>query len=74
MLQHNVSLLILLGRRRLVGYCRGRIVFVESIARVDSLSLTGRILYQLRLADALFVQWPKLQRDHPRTLYHGRLF
>lgn len=59
---------------RLVGHCRGRIVFVESIARVDSLSLTGRILYQLRLADALFVQWPQLQTDNPRTLYRGRLF
>ena len=47
---------------------------MESIARVDSLSLTGRILYRLQLADALFVQWPELQQAYPRTLHCGRLF
>jgi UDP-N-acetylglucosamine:LPS N-acetylglucosamine transferase len=40
-------------------------IFVESIARVDQLSLTGRLVRQLRLASRLFVQWPGLQaREH----------
>jgi beta-1,4-N-acetylglucosaminyltransferase len=52
----------------------GRIVYVESIARVTSLSLSGRILYAARAADAFFVQWPKLQLRYPRSRYAGRLY
>lgn len=49
-------------------------MYVESIARVSSLSLTGKILYKLRLADAMFVQWPAMQKKFPRSLYEGRLY
>lgn len=41
----------------LVGKLFGlRLVYVESLTRIDSLSLTGRLVYPL--ADAFFVQWP----------------
>ena len=39
-----------------------RIVFVESVCRVTSLSLTGKILYALRLADQIQVQWHELKQ------------
>ncbi len=42
--------------RRLLGVCRGRVVYVESIARVYRLSLSGKILYHARLAAPFFVQ------------------
>ncbi|BDA47946.1 UDP-N-acetylglucosamine transferase subunit ALG14 homolog [Coccomyxa sp. Obi] len=53
---------------------RTRIVYTESIARVSSLSLSGKILYHLRIADAFFVQWTELQRRFPRSMCCGRLF
>ncbi len=40
-----------------------RTVFVESITRVSRLSITGRIVRRLRLADRLYVQWPELARE-----------
>lgn len=43
---------------RLLGCGATCITFLESVCRVQSLSLTGRIL--LPLADALMVQWPAL--------------
>lgn len=49
------------------------IVYVESIARVRHLSLSGLILYRLRLADKIYVQWTKLHEMYPRTEYVGRL-
>ncbi len=49
------------------------IVYVESVARVQSLSLTGVLLYRLRLADAFFVQWEALAATHPRARCLGRL-
>lgn len=57
----------------LLGLCRGRVVYVESIARVYRLSLTGKIFYKLRLADAFFVQWPELLGAFPRARHVGRL-
>ncbi|XP_075224942.1 ALG14, UDP-N-acetylglucosaminyltransferase subunit [Lycorma delicatula] len=48
-----------------------RIVFIESICRVKTLSLTGKIL--LFFADEILVQWPDLQQTYPRTKYIGRL-
>jgi len=52
----------------------GRVCYVESIARTSSLSLTGKILYSLRLADLFLVQWPSLAERFPRTTCAGRLY
>lgn len=54
--------------------CRGKVCYVESIARTRSLSLTGKILYYLRLADLFFVQWPSLAERFPRATCAGRLY
>lgn len=51
-----------------------RILYVESIARVRKLSLSGYILYYSRMADQFFVQWPELQARFPRSTYAGRLY
>lgn len=48
-----------------------KIVYVESIARVETLSLSGKLLYLT--ADYFLVQWPQLQSKYPRTEYMGRL-
>ncbi|CAI9773264.1 unnamed protein product [Fraxinus pennsylvanica] len=49
------------------------IFYVESIARVKRLSLSGLLLYKLHMADQLFVQWPQLKTKYPRANYVGRL-
>ena len=50
-----------------------KIVYVESICRVEHLSLSGLILYYLYAADFVLVQWLELQKLYPRTLYLGRI-
>ncbi|CEF69029.1 UDP-N-acetylglucosamine transferase subunit ALG14 homolog [Strongyloides ratti] len=46
-----------------------RIIFVESFARVKTLSLTGQILYYTRVADVIIVQWNDLVKRFPRVEY-----
>uniref|UniRef100_A0A1D1ZJ32 UDP-N-acetylglucosamine transferase subunit ALG14 n=1 Tax=Anthurium amnicola TaxID=1678845 RepID=A0A1D1ZJ32_9ARAE len=58
---------------KVVGIRWSSIFYVESIARVKRLSLSGLLLYHLHLADQLFVQWPQLQRKYPRAHYVGCL-
>jgi UDP-N-acetylglucosamine:LPS N-acetylglucosamine transferase len=48
-------------------------VFIESLARVDSLSKTGRIIHRLHLADYFYVQWPEISDDNAGILYAGTL-
>jgi len=49
-----------------------RIIFIESICRVRSLSLTGVLCYYLPLADVCILQWPQLQLRYPRAIHLGR--
>ena len=51
-----------------------KVVYVESIARVAKLSLSGWILYNSCLVDAIFVQWPELAAKYPGSIYAGRVF
>ena len=48
-----------------------RVIFVESWCRVESLSLTGRIMYWV--AHRFVVHWPELVRRYPRAEYLGRI-
>lgn len=46
-----------------------RIIFIESFARVKTLSLTGKILYYTKVADVIIVQWNDLVKKFPRVEY-----
>ncbi len=48
------------------------IVFVESFCRVESLSLSGLLLYHF--VDRFVVQWPELTEKYKRAEYIGVLF
>jgi len=44
-----------------------KVIFVESVCRVKSLSLSGKILYHGRVADEFVVQWPELKTLYPEA-------
>lgn len=46
-----------------------KIIFLESLARVSSLSATGRFVY--KIADLFLVQWPDLTKKHPKAKFWG---
>ncbi|KAK5773866.1 N-acetylglucosaminyldiphosphodolichol N-acetylglucosaminyltransferase anchoring subunit ALG14 PWA37_003784 [Arxiozyma heterogenica] len=47
------------------------IVYIESLARINTFSLTGKLLYWI--VDELIVQWPELQAKYPKAKYFGIL-
>jgi len=49
-----------------------KLIFIESMARVERPTLTARMLYPF--ADLFFVQWPNLLKYFPKAKYMGRLF
>ncbi|XP_028588575.2 UDP-N-acetylglucosamine transferase subunit ALG14 isoform X3 [Podarcis muralis] len=56
---------------RMLGIKSVTIVYVESICRVENLSLSGKILYHF--SDYFIVQWPALKEKYPKSLYLGRI-
>lgn len=49
------------------------IIYIESFCRTETLSLSGRLIYHLRLADGFYVQWQELVTRYPRTIFKGLL-
>ena len=54
-----------------LGIKQSKIIFVESFARVDRLSLSGELLYYV--SDRFVVQWPQLLNSRSHAQYIGIL-
>jgi UDP-N-acetylglucosamine:LPS N-acetylglucosamine transferase len=54
---------------RLLG---AKVVYVESFARIEGASLTGRLVAPI--AHRTYVQWPEMERALPRARYVGNVF
>lgn len=67
----GTSLVVVLVTRLLL--LNTKVIYIESFARVKSLSLTGKLMYHFRLADRFLVQWPELAENFPTTEYTGPL-
>ncbi|MGG3421162.1 PssD/Cps14F family polysaccharide biosynthesis glycosyltransferase [Heyndrickxia faecalis] len=49
-----------------------KIIFIESYAKINSPTMTGRIVY--KFADKFFVQWPDMQQFYPKAYFKGSLY
>lgn len=49
-----------------------KIIYIETFARVNDRSLTGRFIYPI--ADLFLVQWEPLLRFYPKAKYVGSIF
>lgn len=56
---------------RIIGLCQGKIIFCESFCRVNTLSLTGKILVKLNMVDLFLVHWQELMDSIDETYDTG---
>lgn len=57
----------------IIGYLlRKKIIYVETFARIDDLSLTGKLMYHL--IKNFYVQWKPLKKKYPKAIYMGALY
>lgn len=50
---------------RILGLCYGNVIFIESFCRVQSLSLTGKLVFPI--VDRFIVHWDELQQKYPKS-------
>lgn len=51
---------------------RGKVIYIESFARVHNASLSGKLVYPF--ADLFLVQWEPMQEVYPKAKYVGGIF
>ncbi|RYL98448.1 glycosyltransferase [Sporolactobacillus sp. THM7-7] len=57
----------------LVGKLLGaKIVFIESFAKVNTPTMTGKLIY--KIANQFYVQWPELKKYYPNSNYRGTIY
>lgn len=77
-LRERPDMIISTGAGIVVFFCifsklfGAKLIFIESMARIERPTLTARMLYPF--ADLFLVQWPGLLKFFPRAKYLGRLF
>ena len=78
LLKENPSVIITTGAGVVFPICifgkllGKKIVYVESYAKVQSPSLTGKLIYNF--ADEFYIQWESLKAYYPKAKYKGGLY
>lgn len=67
----SVPIAYMLFAFKFLGLASTRIIYIESLARVQDLSLSGKLL--LPIADRLIVQWAPVASKYKRAEYYGIL-
>lgn len=56
----------------LVKVCGGKLIYIESFAKVTSKTMSGKLLY--RFADQFYVQWKEMLELYPNAIYKGGIY
>ena len=51
---------------------RKKIIYIESFAKINSPTITGRVLY--KFADRFYVQWQPMLKHYPKAVYKGGIY
>jgi len=51
---------------------RKKIIFIESFAKVNSPTLTGKLVY--KFADEFYVQWYSMLNIYPKAIFKGGIY
>ena len=50
----------------------GKLIYIESFAKISSPTLTGKFLY--KYADQFYVQWESMLEIYPDAIYKGGIY
>lgn len=77
-IRHRPDIVICTGVLATIPFCLiaktfgSRLVYIESFAKVDSPTLTGKLLY--RCADRFYVQWESMLDVYPEARFVGGIY
>lgn len=51
-----------------------KVIYLESFAKINSPTLTGKLVYKFKLADQFYVQWESMLEFYPNAIYKGGIY
>jgi len=68
----TTGVLAMIPASLLVKLFGGKLIYIESFAKVSSPTQTGKLLY--RFADRFYVQWESMLEIYPDAVYEGGIY
>lgn len=78
LIQEKPDIIISTGALATIPLCvfgkifRKKIIFIESFAKINSPTLTGKVIY--KFADQFYVQWENMLEIYPKAIYRGGIY
>ena len=51
-----------------------KIIYIESFAKINSPTMTGKLIYKKHIADQFYVQWESMKEFYPNAIYKGGIY
>ena len=51
-----------------------KIIYIESFAKINDPTITGKLIYKKHIADQFYVQWESMKKYYPEAIYLGGIY
>ena len=51
-----------------------KVIYIESFAKINSPTMTGKLIYNKKIADRFYVQWESMLKFYPNAIYKGGIY
>lgn len=78
LLKERPDIIISTGALNAVPFCilaklsGRRLIFIESFAKIDTPTVTGKLIY--KIADLFIIQWQQLSKFYPKAVLGGSIY
>ena len=55
-------------------YFKKKVIYIESFAKINSPTITGKLIYKKHIADQFYVQWESMKEFYPDAIYKGGIY
>lgn len=55
-------------------FFKKKVIYIESFAKVNSPTLTGKLVYKFKLSNQFYVQWEPMLNFYPNAIYKGGIY
>lgn len=51
-----------------------KVIYIESFAKINSPTMTGKLIYNRNIADRFYVQWESMLKYYPNAIFKGGIY
>ena len=55
-------------------FCKKKVIYIESFAKIKSPTMTGKLIYKKKIADRFYVQWDSMREFYPDAVCKGGIY